>query len=131
MLTSLRSVFITTSLFLRNPPDLAIAILQREISINETRPLDSRFHFNNPAAAIQMQNPVQPSNVYQHSISAKLLPSHRVPPTGNRNHLPILACAADDLLYLCRRLRLENSEDASGIELGMNIIDEDLVRSGD
>ena len=119
---------VRAGLFLGYSPRLAVGILKFEITVNQFWPLNPRFHLQDSALTIQMEHSIQPSDIDQQGIGAKLLPSHRVPPTCNRDHLPIFSGSTNDGLHIFQRSRIQNRLHPREIKLGMNIVDK--KRSG-
>ncbi len=72
---------VRAGLFLGYSPRLTGPVLQSEIAFHQLWPLDPSFHLQNSALTIQMEHPIELSDIDQKSIGAKLLPSHRMPPT--------------------------------------------------
>jgi hypothetical protein len=116
---------VRAGLFLGYSPRRGTAILECQITFNQLWPLDPSFHLQNSALAIQMEHAIQLPDIDQQSIGAELLSTHRVPPARNRDYLSILSGSSNDGLHLCLGSWLENCVHPGGIELGMNIIDQE------
>jgi hypothetical protein len=106
-----------------------VPILQGEVTINQLRPLNTRFHLYNSTLAIQIEHSAQLPHINQQRVSTKLLPSHGVPTTSHRDNLSIFAGRANDGLHIFQRPWLQDLCYPSGIELGMDVIDQDRFRS--
>jgi len=64
--------------------------------LDQLRPLDSSFHVNQSALAIEAQYVVEAAGIHQQRAIGKLLATHGVPATSNRECFACLPRSAND-----------------------------------
>src|SRR6185437_2787209 len=87
---------VRTCLLLHNGPlKILLRLFLVEI-LNQLRPLDSSFHVNQSALAIEAQYVVEAAGIHQQRAIGKLLATHGVPATSNRECFACLPRSAND-----------------------------------
>ena len=116
-------------LLLNDAPGRTLPSLHADEVLDQFRPLDARLGFDHAMLGTEANDPPHRSNIEKDRILGELLAAHCVPSACNANWLAFHARGCQ-----CRpqrRLRINgyNTIDARGVELRMDIIDQD-ARSG-
>src|SRR5882757_10895681 len=83
-------------LFLHNGP-LLLPFLRLMKILNQLRPLNAGFNVEHTLIAVEIEYPIQTAGIHQQGSVCKLLPTHGVTATGNRDHTALVAGFLDDL----------------------------------
>jgi hypothetical protein len=116
-------------LLLNDAPGRTLPSLHADEALDQLRPLDAGLGFDHAMLGIEANDPPHRSNIEKDGILGELLAAHCVASACNANWLTFHARGCQ-----CRpqrRLRINGYDaiDARGVELRMDIIDED-ARSG-
>ena len=114
--------FVGAGLLLHDGPLVLLPFLRLMEILNQLRPLNSGFNVEHPLIAVEVEHPVQTSGIHQQGSVCKLLPTHGVTATGNRDHTALVAGFLDDQPAFFHRGRLEDLVHECGIQLRVNII---------
>jgi hypothetical protein len=114
---------VSAGLLLNDAPGLRLPPLHSGEALDQFGPLDARLGFDHTILGIEMDDAPHRSHIEKRGIAGELLTAHRVPS----------ACNADRLAFrrgqgrAQRRFRIDGYDavDARGIELRMDIVDED------
>jgi hypothetical protein len=113
-------------LLLNDAPGGGLAGLHGDEMLDQLRPLEARLDFDDAMLGIKRDDPPHRCDIKEHRIAGDLLTAHRVASASNADPLALRACGQQ-----CRpqrRLRIDGDDtvDAHGIELRMDIVDENV-----
>jgi hypothetical protein len=99
--------------------------LHGDETLDQLRPFDARLGFDEAMLGIEPNDPPHRSDIEEHGIAGELLTAHRVASACNADRPALRARGRQ-----CRpqgRLRIDGDDalDACGIELRMDVVDED------
>src|ERR1700722_15425958 len=115
---------IGTGLLLGETPLPRRTLLALKVSPDKLGPKCSRMHLYQSALRIEADDLVEPRHIDQDHVSAKLLTSHRMTAARYGQRLPGGLRCSHSGLETADAFRLQDAVDMCGIELRMNVIDE-------
>src|SRR5207344_2733495 len=95
--------------------------------LDDLWPFDAAFHIDDAALGIEAQDAIEAAHVQEDVGVAELLPSHGVTTAGNRHRLALRSSTGHSGAHFVHRPGPDDGVDARGIELGVNVVDEETL----
>jgi hypothetical protein len=93
-----------------------------QVGANDIRPLDAGIDLQQAAILIETPHPLEPAGVEHRAAAKELLPTHRVPPAGNRERAVFHSTASYNLYDLLDRLGLKCPRHRRTVETRVGVI---------
>ncbi len=119
---------VRSGLLLADAPLVRRPLLRVHQMAHQLGPLDSRLDVDQTAGGVEAEHPLHRPHVDERRFAAELLPSHGVPAARNTQRAALLAGAPDELHHRVGRGRLHDPVHPRGIELRVDVVDEDAGR---